>query len=516
MEIAKSYDSMPYPSKFFAQTHPDRLATLAHLFGIDAVRPDKCRILELGCGNGSNLLSHAYNLQDSKFIGVDISGEHIKQAKEWAKDLQLENVEFQEIDVMEMTAKTFGKFDYITAHGLISWIPEFVRRRVFELFTEMLEPKGVGYISYNTYPGAHRRNMVRQMMRFHTNDIEEPSKKVAKSIAFLSFLSENASGDELYKPTLESELQRNFKREIGDIYHDDLSECYQPLYFHEFADILKEHKMQFLAEAEFHAMSMQGLTQDAVKFLAEINDTIKKEQYLDFFRGRFFRQTLICHENIEINRNIEASTLDNLLIASSLQIQNPNANTTEQKVEKFTSSKGFGIEIDHPLTKVALIKLNNAWGGAIKLSTLLQEARQELEANGYISDDWETQIETTKSILFQIYQGSDLVEVHTHRPKTIQTVSEKPKINNLAQWQVDISDTTTTLFGINISIDDEVSAQLLRLMDGTRNKKELVDELKGFIKTNDKIDESNYPVDDLDNWLDQTLSNLAKLGLFVA
>ncbi len=208
--------------------------------------------------------------------------------------------------------------------------------------------------------------------------------------------------------------------------------------------------------------------------------------------------------------------MDNLLIASSLQTQNADANPAKQKVEKFTGNKGFGIEIDHPLTKAALIKLYEAWGGAINVTTLLQEAREALENIGYTTDDWETQINTTKSILFQIYQGSDLIEVHTHRPETSQTVSEKPRINDLARWQVDIGDTTTTLFGINISIDDEVSARLLKLMDGTRNKKELAGQLREFIKTTDEIDEANYPVDDLENWLDQTLVNLAKLGLFAA
>lgn len=516
MEIAKSYDSMPYPSKFFAQTHPDRLATLANLFGIDATRPDKCRILELGCGNGSNLLSHAYNLQDSSFVGVDISGEHIKKAKEWAEELNLKNVEFHEIDVMDITVEAFGKFDYITAHGLISWIPEFIRDRVFELFMEMLNSRGVGYISYNTFPGAHRRDMVRRMMRFHTGDIADPSKKVAKSIAFLSFLAENATGDELYKPTLASEVQRHFKREIGDIYHDDLSECYRPFYFHEFVDELKNYRLQFLAESEFHAMSMQGLTEDAVKFLEEIEDTIEREQYLDFFRGRFFRQTLICHEDLKINRNIEASNLDSLILASSLQPQNAEINPVEQKIEKFTSNKGFGIEIDHPLTKSALMKLYEAWGGGVNLTSLLRDARIALENNGYTTDDWETQLNTTKSILFQIYQGSDLIEVHTHRPKTNQTVSEKPEINDVARWQVDVGDTATTLFGINISIDDPVSAKLLELMDGTRNKEDLAQQIEKFIRTNNEIDENLYPVDDLVSWLDETLVNLAKLGLFVA
>ena len=46
MELAAGYDSLPYPSKFFLQTHPDRLATLGKLFGMNPQTPEKCRILE--------------------------------------------------------------------------------------------------------------------------------------------------------------------------------------------------------------------------------------------------------------------------------------------------------------------------------------------------------------------------------------------------------------------------------------------------------------------------------------
>jgi methyltransferase-like protein/2-polyprenyl-3-methyl-5-hydroxy-6-metoxy-1,4-benzoquinol methylase len=516
MEIAKSYDSMPYPSKFFVQTHPDRLATLANLFGVNAKTPEKCRLLELGCGNGSNLISHAYNLQDARFVGVDISGKHIEQAEEWANSLNLTNIEFHEIDVVEMNTETFGKFDYITAHGLISWIPDFVRQRVFELFTELLEPNGIGYISYNTYPGAHRRDMVRRMMRFHTADTDDPVKKVQKAISFLSFLTENAAGDEIYKPTLESELHRHFQHETGDIYHDDLAEFYHPYYFQEFAEVLEAHQLQFLAETEFHAMSMQGLSPDTVNFLSGIDNLIEREQYLDFFRGRSFRQSLICHQDVDIERSIEPDNLDELLIASSLKPEDDNYNPTEKKIEKFKGNKGFGIEIDHPLTKTALILLYQAWGGAIELQTLLQEARRTLIQNGYSTDDLDQQMDTTKSILFQIYQGSDLIEVHTHRPKAPQKLSEKPKINDLARWQIGIGDTVTTLFGLNMLLDDEVSKHLLELLDGTRDRSALVEQITNFIKTNDDIDENDFPLDNLGNWLESTLFNLAKLGLFVS
>ena len=121
---------------------------------------ENCRVLELGCGDGNSLLAHAFNLPDAHFVGVDLAENHIEKAKKSVEELNLKNIEFHQTDVMKMTVEDFGKFDYITAHGLFSWVPEFVREKILSLYHEMLAPNGVGYISFNAFPGAHQRQMV--------------------------------------------------------------------------------------------------------------------------------------------------------------------------------------------------------------------------------------------------------------------------------------------------------------------------------------------------------------------
>ena len=76
-----SYDEVPYKSQPFVQTHPDRLATLGHLFGLTPTPITRCRVLELGCAGGGNLIPMAFHLPDSEFIGVDLSGRHVETAK---------------------------------------------------------------------------------------------------------------------------------------------------------------------------------------------------------------------------------------------------------------------------------------------------------------------------------------------------------------------------------------------------------------------------------------------------
>ncbi|HNU07425.1 MAG TPA: class I SAM-dependent methyltransferase, partial [Pyrinomonadaceae bacterium] len=108
-----SYDELPYPSKFFLQTHPDRLATMAVFFGLRPAPVDTCRVLELGCGNGTDLISHAFHLPDAKFVGVDLAVRHIEDAQRGARELGLTNIEFIQMDVAMMTvhgsAVIFGR-----------------------------------------------------------------------------------------------------------------------------------------------------------------------------------------------------------------------------------------------------------------------------------------------------------------------------------------------------------------------------------------------------------------------
>ena len=480
MKKTFSYETMPYPSKFFPQTHPDRLAVMATLFGMTPPEIENCRVLELGCGDGSNLVAQAFNLPSAEFVGVDLAENHIADGKKFIDELNLENIELFQADVTEMSPDKFGKFDYIIAHGLFSWIPEFVRRKVLSLCREMLTENGVGYISYNAFPGAHLREMVREMMQFHTSGVSEPLEKVGDAISFLSLLTEHAAGEKSYKTVLESELERHFKHDTADVFHDDLAEVYRPFYFHEFAALLAENDLQYLSEAEFQAMSINTFAPDVQGFLRTIDDVVKREQYLDFFHGRVFRQTLFCHRNVELDRQITPEILDDFLISSSLHPTAANPEIESSKVEKFIGTKNIGIEIDHPLTKAALFHLGEIWGRKIAFPALLESARKILENKGLAINNFEKQVETTQAIIFQIFSNTDFINLHLFQPKATAEVGDKPKINDLSRLQMQQANNVLTLLNVDLQIDDEVSRRLLELMDGTRNKKDLLEELTEF------------------------------------
>src|SRR5262245_2355914 len=72
---ASSYDSVPYPSNPFPQTHPDRLATIATLYGMRPAPPpvETARVLEIGCAEAANLIPLALQHPSSQLVGIDAS-----------------------------------------------------------------------------------------------------------------------------------------------------------------------------------------------------------------------------------------------------------------------------------------------------------------------------------------------------------------------------------------------------------------------------------------------------------
>src|SRR3954462_4967292 len=167
------YDQVLYPSYTHGQTHPDRLAVISRLFGLQTPPVGGCRVLELGCGNGANLVPMAWGLPGSEFLGVDLAGEPIAQGQRMITDLALSNIRLVHGSITEIDER-WGAFDYIIAHGFYSWVPADIQERLLTICQERLSPQGVAFVSYNAFPGGHLRNMLREMMLFHVRGCEAP------------------------------------------------------------------------------------------------------------------------------------------------------------------------------------------------------------------------------------------------------------------------------------------------------------------------------------------------------
>jgi tRNA G46 methylase TrmB len=97
-----SYDEVPYVSHPFAQSHPDRLAAVAALLGLRPPPVECCRVLELGCASGGNLIPMAEALPEGTFVGVDLSERQVAEGQKAVAALGLHNIRLHAISITDI------------------------------------------------------------------------------------------------------------------------------------------------------------------------------------------------------------------------------------------------------------------------------------------------------------------------------------------------------------------------------------------------------------------------------
>jgi SAM-dependent methyltransferase len=142
--LLASYDAVPYGGGALGATRPDYLAATAKLRGLDAPDAARCRVLDLGCATGGNLMAMALVFPESRFVGVDLSPRQIASGRANARQVGLDNVQFETMSITDV-GDTLGSFDYIISHGVYSWVPEEVQTALLEVIAENLVPNGIAY-----------------------------------------------------------------------------------------------------------------------------------------------------------------------------------------------------------------------------------------------------------------------------------------------------------------------------------------------------------------------------------
>ena len=456
------YETIRYPTSAREQSHPDRLATIATLHGLPAPPVERCRVLELGCGTGNNLIAMAYSLPGSTFTGIDLAAEPVAEGQGRIAALGLRNIRLLAMDLMDLEP-AFGEFDYIVAHGVYSWVPAAVRDKLMEVCRANLSPHGVVFISYNALPGCHLRRMVRDMMLYHIAGVEEPEQRLQQALSLASLI-----GGAQTEAGLKAEFQVVLERPPAVVYHDDLSEENHPVYFHQFAGHAREHGLQFLSEAQVVA-SEAHLPDAARKVLEPLEgDSIRREQYLDFFKLRRFRETLLCRADAAVARPVAPDRVRALYASSKARPAGPEE---PGGAVEFVGQKGAAAKTAHPLAKAMLTCLGRLWPRRLAFDELLGRVRESLGgAPG------EQDAIALAEILWHTSRAG-VVELHTWTGRFAAQPGEYPVASALARLDLRDGNTAPTLAHNVMEVEDRTARDLVLLLDGTRNRATLAVEL---------------------------------------
>lgn len=294
------YSELGYKSMPFPYTTPATLEAYAALVGISAPNPKTARVLELGATYGGNIISQALFNPDATFVGIELSQEQVEKGNEVIANAGLTNVSLVQSDIASIGSE-IGTFDYIIAHGVYSWVDDGVKDALLRLIDEHLAEDGIAYISYNTYPGWHTMDEVRQLMMFSNRDKAQFNHKekvlhgktigsiVGSQILKYDNLKERNSK---FLGALRSVMQKD-EYYVG---HDHLEPNNDPVYFYQFNDHLEAHNLAYLCDADLTLSMVRSFDADIADTLDKLalNDHVAQEQYLDFMLDTTFRKSIIC------------------------------------------------------------------------------------------------------------------------------------------------------------------------------------------------------------------------------
>jgi methyltransferase-like protein/2-polyprenyl-3-methyl-5-hydroxy-6-metoxy-1,4-benzoquinol methylase len=516
--VKTSYDNVPYDSFPFLQTHPDRLATLGQLFGIQSPELRNCRVLEMGCAAGGNLIPMAVAMPAAQFVGVDLSAVQIAQGQRAIDELGIGNIRLLAMSITDVDS-SFGQFDYVISHGVYSWVPNVVQEAMLAICAQLLSPNGVAYISYNTLPGWRMRGMVRDLMRYHALQFSDLTQQVPQARAILRFLRDSVPVENnAYGILLKAELESLSRSADYYIQHEHLEDINEPLYFHEFVDRASRHGLQYLAEADFDTMLTTNFPPEVQETVVRIApDVIRQEQYMDFLRNRTFRQTLLVRNNLTVNRTLTPERVIPLWVSAKLTPLSQVPELATQKEEAFRATSGRGIKTPNPVTKAAIVVLARRWPETIAFSALLQEALALLNLSGaQAAQPGLSAEQTLASDLLQCY-GVGIVELHAQPSAFDAKPGVFPVASPLARWQVSQGLQHVTTFRHETASIDPNLSRLLALLDGTRDRNAICREVASWDMVGQSVKKHGNELGKaVAVRVDQALEQLARSALLLA
>ena len=278
---------------------------------------EKVTYCELGCGQGftTNVLAAA-NPQ-SQFWGIDFNPTHAAEAQRLADAANLKNIYFCDQNFAEFLAADTPKFDFITLHGVYSWISDENRRTIVDLLRQKLKFGGAVYLSHNTLPGWSAIMPLRELMVQYAGSINDSSiQKVEKGLAFAKQLQTLKARYFRENPMIKQDLEEMQGDSRNYLAHEYFNDNWRPLYHFEVAQQLTEAKLTFATSADiddqFHDLK---LDKDQLNLLSETTDITLRQTIRDFFFNTRFRRDIYIKGLIKLPALEQVELLSNFRFA---------------------------------------------------------------------------------------------------------------------------------------------------------------------------------------------------------
>jgi cyclopropane fatty-acyl-phospholipid synthase-like methyltransferase/methyltransferase-like protein len=459
-----AYDEVPYECQPIPCSAPEQLA-MASLFHGGPVPPVwEAHVLEIGCGDGANLLSLAFHRPDGRFAGVDASAVQIADARRSAQQLGLKNTTLHVGDITQL-GDALGTFDYIVAHGVMSWVSDDVRDGILAVCRDHLSPRGLLYLSYNTHPGWLARGLVRDVLVRRHGD--QPLRRLAQEARRRAgVLRRQMQGiDHPYAQLLSNELARVDHVNESYLIHEYLSHQNRAYWFRDFAGLATRFGFCYLAEAAFTERDYR--VPPSVREVAGELETepLEVEGLIDVLWYRQHRASLFCRHNQAPTEHRDRLPFDRMTVASGMRPKSDPVRLDPGLPQSFTGyfEPEVAIDLSDPLPKAALLALAPHWPRGLSWERLVKDARAVLEDVGIAPSPADNDHELAAQLRELHALGQ--VELRLREPPPPREPSEPPAAKELTRWEAARREVVTTPTHHRLPLT-EADRLIVQMLDG--------------------------------------------------
>jgi SAM-dependent methyltransferase len=439
MSTRTTYDEVRYSNFPYAQTHPDRLATVGALHGLSTPDPATARVLEIGCGAGGNIIAMAVSTPGIQALGVDLAATAVEEGRRAIEAVGIANAELRQGDISDLRGGELGDFDYIVAHGVYTWIPEPVRDHLLELIHSHLAPNGLAYVSYNANPGGHMRRALREMGLWNAGDADGPVAVADRAQELYRFVWDNRAGaKDWWGGLLESQLEALAHGPTHRLVHDELSAFWAPAWFSDVMRRAAAAGLAYVGDADLATMLPDRLPAGVVGDVDAFadGDRLRREQLIDILRCVFFRMSVLCRDGLRPEAGPVTDALRELHYASRM------AEPGDAQPEGLLGSALALLRSRAPDT-VAFAELRAGTGAD-------PDELCEALRDGFLGE---------------------FVMPHRTPLRALDVAQvEKPFASRLARWQAREQQDLTTMAYTTVRMEEPAARVLVGLLDGTRDR----------------------------------------------
>lgn len=347
-----------YTADFFREQSPEWLNFTCLLNGVEPVPIDApFTYFELGCGQGVTLSILAASNPLGQFYGNDFMPSHIAAARQFATTARIDNLTFLEKSFAELAngcVPDLPQFDFITLHGVYTWINADNQAHIVRFINRYLKPGGIVYTSYNAMPGWNAELPLKRLLLAHAAlHPDKSSVQLREATNFIEQFTIDRAGYFGQSNALPDLLALLKTRNPNYLAHEYLHTDTKPLYHLDVVTDFEAAKLDYIGSADLcYAYPSFYLNDEKRAIVDAISHAPLRETLKDFFLNSYFRRDVFVRGARQLSPARQKMLLGDLHLALLVPSQDV----------RYTDIKAGVTEvcINQPLYAPALALLDHA------------------------------------------------------------------------------------------------------------------------------------------------------------